>query len=250
MRERVSLAALIVAFAMLWVPVGQHAFLIEHWMKLGTFMAPCLVLVAVSFSTGRKVRIARAISLCLLIAYIVHQFEEHWVDLYGRTYAFKPSLNDLLSNLLGAPTGQEYLSDASVFVINTSLVWLVGALAVWRGSAHVFAPLCMAAIVVVNAISHIGAGLMSSSYNPGLVTAVAVFLPVGIASYILLARATPATVGLILASLGWGVIAHILMVGGILAMSQFNQSPEVVYFAVLIAWSILPAFVFPNTKTG
>ena len=246
MTNGVSFGALIAAFAFLWIPLGQHDFLVQHWMKVGTFMAPFLVLVAFSFSSSERSINARSISLALLVAYILHQFEEHWVDVYGRSYAFKPYLNEFLSGLLGYAQMQELMSDASVFVINTSLVWLVGALAVWRGGGHVFAALCVAAIVVVNAISHIGAGLISGSYNPGLLTSVLVFLPVGIGAYVLLARSPGATAGLIGASLIWGLIAHLIMIGGILAMSQVPEIPQSVLFAALIAWSVLPTFIFPN----
>ncbi|MEO1700641.1 MAG: HXXEE domain-containing protein [Pseudomonadota bacterium] len=244
--KRVSSGALIAAFAFLWIPLGQQDFLVQHWMKVGTFMAPFLVLVALSFSDSGRFIDTRSIALALLVAYILHQFEEHWVDVYGRTFAFKPYLNAFLSNLLGHAQVQELMSDESVFVINTSLVWLVGALAVWRGGEHIFAAFCMAAIVVVNAISHIGAGLISGSYNPGLLTAILIFLPVGVGAYVLLARNPASTAALISASLIWGLTAHLIMIGGILAMSQISQLPESVYFAVLIAWSVLPACIFPN----
>ena len=246
MAKWVSLGALIAAFALLWVPLGQHDFLVQHWMKVGTFMAPFLVFAAASFSTSGAFINARSISLALLVAYILHQFEEHWVDVYGRGFAFKPYLNEFLSGLLGHAQVQDLMSDASVFVINTSLVWLVGALAVWRGGGHIFAALCMAAIVVVNAISHIGAGLISGSYNPGLLTSVLVFLPVGIGAYVLLARSPAATASLISASLIWGLVAHLIMIGGILAMGQMSSLPESVFFAALIGWSVLPAFILPN----
>ncbi|MEO0715112.1 MAG: HXXEE domain-containing protein, partial [Pseudomonadota bacterium] len=233
-------------FALLWVPLGQHDFLVQHWMKVGTFMAPFLVFVAASFSTSGAFINARSISLALLVAYILHQFEEHWVDVYGHGFAFKPYLNEFLSGLLGHAQVRDLMSDASVFVINTSLVWLVGALAVWRGGGHIFAALCMAAIVVVNAISHIGAGLISGSYNPGLLTSVLVFLPVGIGAYVLLARSPAATASLISASLIWGLVAHLIIIGGILAMGQMSSLPESVFFAALIVWSVLPAFILPN----
>lgn len=246
MTKGLSFGALIAAFALLWIPLGQHDFLIQHWMKVGTFMAPFLVLVASGFSTSERFVNAQSISLALLVAYILHQFEEHWVDVYGRSFAFKPYLNEFLSGLLGHTQVQELMSDTSVFVINTSLVWLVGALAVWRGDGHIFAALCMAAIVVVNAMSHIGAGLMSGSYNPGLLTAVLVFLPVGIGAYVLLGRSPVVTPGGITASLIWGLIAHLIMIGGTLAMSHVPEFPESFLFAALIAWSVLPAFIFPN----
>ncbi|MEM1079381.1 MAG: HXXEE domain-containing protein [Pseudomonadota bacterium] len=250
MNDRRSFAALVVAFAFLWIPFGQHGFLMQHWMKVGTFMGPFLILVALSFSDKSTRLNARTVSLVLLVAYIIHQFEEHWIDLYGRTYAFKPSLNEFLSNLLGRPDVQEFMSDMSVFVINTSLVWLVGALAIWRGGENVFAALCMASIVAVNAISHIGAALLSESYNPGLLTGVFLFLPIGIWAHIWLGRNSQATRLLHLASLAWALIAHILMIIGILAMNQFSQIPESAYFAVLVVWSLLPAFTPSNWLSG
>ncbi|MEL6896643.1 MAG: hypothetical protein AAFP90_11115 [Planctomycetota bacterium] len=36
-------------FGMLWDPLGQHKFLIQHWMKVGKFMAPFLLTVAFAF---------------------------------------------------------------------------------------------------------------------------------------------------------------------------------------------------------
>ncbi|MEM8562111.1 MAG: HXXEE domain-containing protein [Pseudomonadota bacterium] len=245
--DRAATAVLIIAFAMLWVPLGQHAFLTVHWMKVGTFIAPFLLLIAFSFGSDRELLSnPRMLSLLLLVAYLVHQFEEHWVDLYGRTYAFKPYLNEFLSTQIGYVSTIEFMSDRSVFVINTSLVWLVGALAIWRGSAHIFATLCMAAIVVVNAISHIVAGAIAVRYNPGLLSAVVIFLPLGLAVYGKLLLAGAATIRLAIASLIWGLLAHVLLIGGILAMNQYDRLPETVYFVVLVAWSILPAFAFPQ----
>ncbi|MEM1235718.1 MAG: HXXEE domain-containing protein [Pseudomonadota bacterium] len=242
MNDTRSLVALVLAFAFLWVPLGQHDFLTLHWMKVGTFMAPFLVLVAVSFSDKSTRLDARGVSLALLVVYIIHQFEEHWIDIYGRTYAFKPNLNEFLSGLLGRPDVQEFMSDTSVFVINTSLVWLVGALAIWRGPQHVFAALCMASIVVVNAVSHIGAAVIAGSYNPGLLTGIVLFLPVGIGAYVWLGRVSKPPLRIIAASLAWGLIAHVLMISGVLALNQFSQIPESAYFAALITWSLVPAF--------
>ncbi|MEL6436713.1 MAG: HXXEE domain-containing protein [Pseudomonadota bacterium] len=250
MSRYASPAIVVLAFGMLWIPFGQHEFLLQHWMKVGTFMAPFLILIAVTFTSDGVVPLnARAMAVLLWVAYIVHQFEEHWIDLYGRSYAFKPYLNDFLSNLLGQTGGAEILSDASVFVINTSLVWLVGALAVWRGSGHIFATLCMAAIVVVNAISHIAAGVASQTYNPGLLTAIAVFVPLGGAVYLWSLRTDLATAALCFASILWALLGHIFMIAGLLALNGFGHSYEPIYFAVLIAWSVLPCFLFPTTAS-
>lgn len=142
------------------------------------------------------------------------------------------------------------LSDADVFVINTSLVWLVAALALWRGSAHIFPTLCMASIVVVNGTSHLSTAVISGTYNPGLFTSVIIFLPLGLIAYASLYRTRLATWHSIVGSLIWGVLAHIIMVAGIVLTTRFPMIPEHVYFASLIVWSALPITLFvPNVKT-
>ncbi|MEL7444209.1 MAG: HXXEE domain-containing protein [Pseudomonadota bacterium] len=248
MMRRGSLACLVIGFAMLWVPVGQHDFLVENWMKVGTFMAPFLVLMAFAFrseqanSSGPDVRF---VSAMLLLAYIIHQFEEHWVDLYGNTYAFKPYLNDMLLDRLGGHEGSpQALTDAGVFVINTSLVWLVAMLAIWRGSSHLFPTLCMTSIVFVNALSHTGAALLNGSYNPGLLTAIIVFLPLALSVSVSFGRSGVASFREATASVIWAVLAHAIMILGMISTRWLMLLPEAAYFVILIAWSIMPVFIF------
>ncbi|MEM7059628.1 MAG: HXXEE domain-containing protein [Pseudomonadota bacterium] len=248
MTKHFSLACLIIAFAMLWVPIGQHDFLIVHWMKVGTFMAPFLVLIAFTFGAAQKSFFEpdiRFVALWLLIAYIAHQFEEHWVDLYGNTYAFKPYLNAMLFERFGAANAPSLpLTDAGVFVINTSLVWLVAGLAIWSGTSHVFPTLCMASILLVNALSHVGAAISGGGYNPGLLTSVVAFIPLAIGVYVWVVRTGKADSRQAVASIVWGVLAHVVMILGIVSTGLWSLAPEPVFFAVLIAWSISPLFMF------
>ncbi|MEO0550235.1 MAG: HXXEE domain-containing protein [Pseudomonadota bacterium] len=244
-RDR-SLILLVLAFAMLWAPFGQHDFLVENWMKVGTFMAPFLLFVAFAFmppkdkDTGFDLRIA---TLFLLVAYIVHQFEEHWIDLFGNVYAFHKSVNELVLGLLGAPEGSiGPLTREGVFVINTSLVWLVACLGIWSAPRHAFPALAMMGIVLVNAIAHILNGV--AGYNPGLLTSVIVFLPLSGFFYFKSIRSGAANRKEVFASLVWAVIAHVLMAGGMIAANWFNLFSETVYFALLILWSIVPVFLF------
>ncbi|MEO0329790.1 MAG: HXXEE domain-containing protein [Pseudomonadota bacterium] len=236
---------LIVAFAMLWVPLGQHTFLIEHWMKLGTFMAPFILLVAFSFrlepTVAPKTNV-RFLSLIMLVAYIAHQFEEHWIDLYGNTFAFKTYLNSMLLSQLGATDGAVILlSDAGIFMINTSLVWLLASLAICLGSRNIFPALCMTAIILVNAFSHIIASISSLNYNPGVLTAIVIFIPTGVLIYAWFLQSKTASLPAVGASIVWGILAHIFMVSGII-LSGWNQLiPEVVYFGFLVIWSVVPA---------
>ena len=232
------------AFAMLWLPLGQHAFLTYHWMKVGTFMAPFLMLVA--FSCGQTVRFKDPsfIGLVMLVAYIGHQFEEHWIDLYGREFAFQSALNQMIGSAFNVQTENgdvpEILTRASVFVINTSLVWLVGALAIWRGNTDIFPVLAMNAIAFVNAISHIASALATGGYNPGLLTSVAVFLPLSFWAYWVLWRDGMARLKLIGLSIVWAVAAHVIMIFGLFVANWWRLIPEFLYFCVLVLWSVLP----------
>ncbi|WP_179954192.1 HXXEE domain-containing protein [Denitrobaculum tricleocarpae] len=252
MKKTAGIACLSVSFAMLWVPLGQQVFLIEHWMKVGTFMAPFLLFIALTFRQEARLRPTvdvRAVALLLLIAYIAHQFEEHWVDIYGNNYSFKPYLNaTVLESLGAAENARPVLSDAGVFVINTSLVWLVAALAIWRGPDQVFPTLCMAAIVVVNALTHLGAWSVRGDYNPGLLTASILFLPIGLTTYLWIFRSGVARWQAIAASLGWGGLAHVIMIGGMILSGWLQTISEITYFALLVGWSILPVFLFRAEK--
>lgn len=247
MNDRIAGSFLILAFAMLWIPLGQHEFLTKHWMKMGTFMAPFLLFVCMVFVRQEKPYTdPRFLSLILLIAYVIHQFEEHWIDLFGRRYAFHPYLNEFLSGLTGSESGTEFMTPAAIFVINTSLVWLVAALGIWRGCDNIFATLCMAAIVVVNAFSHIGAGLSGSTYNPGLLTGTVLFVPLGIGVYLWLLRTNLTSIRQVLASLLWALAAHVIMIGGILAIRYFAWLPEITYFVALVFWSTVPSLAISN----
>lgn len=237
-------AMLALAFAMLWVPLGQEAFLHAHWMKLGTFMAPFLMLVALALAPedGLAWRDLRVLSLLMLIAYIAHQFEEHWVDLYGRPYAFHASINALIRETFAMPADAEVLSPAAIFVINTTLVWFLGAVAMWRAPAHAFPAMAFCGIVLVNAVVHIALAL-GGSYNPGLLTSVVLFLPLGIFVVVLSARAGVSG-RLILAGIVYAIAAHAVMAGGILLSSVKGVLPESAYFGALVVSAAAPLVLF------
>ncbi|MEM9381629.1 MAG: HXXEE domain-containing protein [Planctomycetota bacterium] len=247
-RSRSIAATVALLFTMLWAPLGQTEFLVEHWMKVGTFAAPFLLLGALAFAPepgeGRFLAEPRTAAVALLLAYIAHQFEEHWVDVTGATYAFYAQTNEMLLGKLGAGPGAEYpLTREAIFVINTTLVWLVGALAIWRAPRFVFPTLAMASITVVNAVVHIAAGALSGAYNPGLLTAFVVFLPLGLAVYRAALATGTATRRTVAVSLVWAVLGHVLMVGGLLAANWFHAISQSAYFVALGVWSALPSLL-------
>lgn len=234
--------SIVVLFLMLWVPLGQFAFMTQHWMKVGTFAA-AFMLIAYFATASRRPEMSDPafMSIVLLAVYVAHQFEEHWIDLFGNQYAFYDYVNALVRRVIdsGDPSVVA-LTPSAIYVINTSLVWLVGLIAVARSGRHLFPVLALAGITLVNGVTHVLAGLINLSYNPGLLTSVVLFLPLSVAFYRLLLEQRPAMKYQAFVSIVWAILAHVLMVAGMLAAKVFGVIPETVYFGSLVAWSLLP----------
>lgn len=237
-----------VLFGMLWLPVGQQAYLHEHWMVIGVFGAAFLMLGALLFTgdDGSPLQDFRFVSVLLFAAYAVHQYEEHGTDFLGRRYAFMPFLNDLLRERFTECAGRVNcpLNPENIFYINTTLVWLVILLAVWAGRRLPFVGLCAAGIVVVNGILHIVQGVALGKYNPGLVTSIVLFLPLGLYYYRFAWSQALADRVTIAASLVWGVIAHVVLLAGVVAIYVHDQLPHPAYLVILVVYSMSPLALF------
>ncbi|MEM9923425.1 MAG: HXXEE domain-containing protein, partial [Cyanobacteria bacterium P01_D01_bin.50] len=189
----------------------------------------------------------KLMSVLLLMAYMIHQFEEHWIDISGNQYAFYGYFNTLFLSILGAQDSSVIiLSREAIFLINTSLVWLIGIIAIWRSPKHLFPALAMNGIVLINAISHIFPGILKQSYNPGLLTAIVIFLPLAIAFYRKVLFINPGAKLQVIASIIWAILAHGILITGLLLANWFELIPEKIYFIVLVLWSVIPAFLFNN----
>ncbi|MEM6265247.1 MAG: HXXEE domain-containing protein [Bacteroidota bacterium] len=242
-------ASIALLFAMLWVPMGQYDFLVEHWMKIGTYAIPFLLIGAFTLSPNRNLKAlfqdTRFWGILMLIAYILHQFEEHWIDLLGNYYAFYQFNNAFILGNLGHPdSAVKPLSPEAIYVINTSLVWLVGLLGIWRSPKHLFPTIAMASIIIVNGVVHILASLVKFQYNPGVLTSVVVFVPIYVWFTKYLFRQSPNYKRQIIGGIIWAFLAHVIMVGGLLMANWFHVISELVYFILLVVWSVIPLVMF------
>ncbi|MEM7715821.1 MAG: HXXEE domain-containing protein [Cyanobacteria bacterium P01_A01_bin.68] len=248
--SKITFASICLLFFMLWAPLGQYDFLIENWMKIGIYAVPFILFIFFSSRTEQTEAVfsdTKLMSVLLLMAYMIHQFEEHWIDVFGNQYAFYEYFNILFLSVLGAQDSSVIiLSREAIFLINTSLVWLIGIIAICRSPKHLFPLLAMNGIVLVNAISHILPGIFRQSYNPGLLTAIVIFLPLAIAFYRKVLFTNPGAKLQVIASIVWAILAHVILITGLLVANWFELIPEFVYFALLVLWSVIPAFLFNN----
>jgi hypothetical protein len=140
--------------------------LFTYWVY-GGFLAGIMILALMPLLAVGWSPAFTAIFL-LLPVYMIHQYEEHDADRF-RLY---------INRTVGY--GAEVLTPAAVFLINIGAVWLLDVVVIYL-AARVDLGLGLIAVhlMLINAVVHIIGALRSRSYNPGLVTAIVLFLPVG-----------------------------------------------------------------------
>lgn len=146
-------------------------WLADHWVAGAGFMAGALL--ALTPALAGLMPLPLLLILMHSPGYMLHQLEEHTGDRF-RSFAN--------GRVFG---GRDALSVAAVLVINVPVVWGLNLAAFYAALA--FGPgwgLAAPYAMLVNAITHIGARARLGIYNPGLVTAVALFLPLSLATIV------------------------------------------------------------------
>lgn len=142
--------------------------------------------------------------------YMLHQFEEHGVDLLGRRYPF---LDGLCAALGYADPATCPADPRFILAVNVTLVWVAGPLSAAVGRRRLYVGATFLCTPLINALVHTAPALLKGEYNPGLATSLALFLPVCIYTIHRLRR-VGALDGPRLASLVvFGVLVHGVLVG-------------------------------------
>lgn len=166
----------------------MQKWLATHWVAGAAFMCGALLLVLPVTGGGAE----RIIYLAGPI-YMFHQMEEHLGD------RFRTFVN---TRVFG---GIEALTVADVLWINLPGVWGINLLALY--AAHWLAPgwgLAALYLILLNGIAHVGMAVGLRGYNPGLGTAVVLFIPFGIYGI----AAVPGTLAQNLFGLAVAVLVH------------------------------------------
>ena len=137
-----------------------------HWPAAALFTS--LFLLALTPMIAASAGLALTLIFLQVPLYMIHQFEEHTGDRF-RLY---------INRTIGG--GREALTPAATFWINSLGVWAVDLVAVYL--AWFVGPawgLAAGYLAVVNALPHIGMTIKHREYNPGVITAALLFLPLG-----------------------------------------------------------------------
>lgn len=144
----------------------MFARLVANWVY-GGFLAGLLLLLLTPV-LSRSWPTALVVTFLCLPVYMLHQYEEHDDD------RFRLFVNQKIGE------GRVGLSRLAVFVINVPGVWgMVEISLALAATVSVGFGLIAIYLVLLNGMIHIVQAVVSRGYNPGLGTAIALFLPLG-----------------------------------------------------------------------
>ena len=183
-------------------------------------VAPLLAAVLLAWSfTERRVDAGRSrwedpVFLLPLVwpMYLLHQFEEHGFDFHGQRYAFLGAM----CHTLGFETGPACPADEPfIFAVNVIACPLAFVLPyLFRRTRPLLAAMAWG-VPLVNAVSHVAAAMHERSLNPGVVTSVLLFLPLGVWVMRASVRAGVLRAGQLALVLGSGVVLHVVLIGSV-----------------------------------
>lgn len=185
---------------------------------------------------GSRFRDPAWLACLMLPLYMVHQFEEHGIDLLGRHYHFIEEICGVVARDPDpCPADPPF-----ILAVNCGGgVWIPGVLAIAFRRTRPLVGACALGIPAVNAVAHLGQVVVLGRYNSGAVTAALLFVPgCGFALWQLrrigvLSGARPLRV------LATGGILHALLIGSLLARRQ-GWIGEGLLVAINLGYGVLP----------
>jgi hypothetical protein len=172
--------------------------------------------------------------------YMLHQFEEHGVDLFGRRYAFQAAICAVLghpADVAGCPASEPFL-----LAVNVGTVWIAGVCAGLAGPRRPMVGAATVGLLAANAAAHIAPALRSGTYNPGLLTAGLLFFPTSAWILAVLVRRCGLRPVHAAAAVGAGVLMHGVLIGSLILRDR-GVIPEAVSLALQIANGFVPLAV-------
>ena len=210
--------------------------ILHYWPWAGLFLSLVLTLFLTLRKRGDVFQVGWWFAI-LLPLYMLHQFEEHGIDLFGHAYAFQPFFCHVLGfqdDLVNCPATPWFL-----MMVNVGTVWVLGACAWWFGSRRPFVGAAMNALLLTNGMVHIASGLRFGIYNPGLATSILFFLPVSIWTYRFWIKQKVLKMAYLPLSIGCGVLIHLVLMGSVKAF-QFGWIDDSVLGVIQVVNGLFP----------
>lgn len=172
----------------------------RNWFLAGTLAGLFLLAVLPVMSGGMST--ALMLVYLQLPIYMLHQLEEHYDD------RFRVFVN---SHLAG---GRDALTTPAVVFINVPGVWGVNLVSIYLARfVDIGLGLIGIYLTLVNVVAHLASAVVLRGYNPGLATAIVLFVPAGLWGLIAVSREPGVTVMHHVLGLGIAVLIHAAIMG-------------------------------------
>jgi hypothetical protein len=158
--------------------------------------------------------------------YLLHQFEEHGVDLLGRRFAFLADLCATLGHveLSSCPADPEFL--CAVNAVGCQIAFAMSL--VFRRRSPLVAA-CAWGVPLVNGVIHVGTAVAHGAYNPGALTSLILFLPLCAWMLRTVVWAGVVSPSQVLRVVATGVVVHVVL----LASLQLHERGWISHGAML-----------------
>lgn len=155
----------------------------RYWSSVGLGAAVALLLVLFftdtcrSRPTGSRWRDPVWIAWLMVVAYMLHNFEEYGIDALGRAFHFPATACAQygFDGIAGCP-----LVPSFFVAVNIPFVWIVLPIAAVWCRRNPAVGLTGAGLLFTNALSHLGGLLTPMGYSPGTLTAAVIFIPLSV----------------------------------------------------------------------
>lgn len=183
---------------------GVWRWLVTEWQWPNAALFAAVFLIVLSPVVGASLTLAATLVYAQLPAYLVHQWEEHTGDRF-RAY---------VNNRMGG--GRELLTRRATFWINSLGVWaLIAAALLLAVFVRPGAGLVAGYLSLLNGLVHAAQAARFRGYNPGLLTAAGLLIPLGLACVVVAGReesvAPHAASAASIVLLHLGIVAHAAM---------------------------------------
>jgi hypothetical protein len=159
--------------------------------------------------------------------YLVHQFEEHGIDATGHAYAFRGFLCAAVgyADPEACPVPLSFIT-----TVNVAAVWIAAPLSALLAARWPVIGLSFFAIPAVNIFAHAGPAILSGRYNPGLLSALVLFLPLCLLVFAVAVSRYQLGFRSIFATLVAGIALHIALMTSLMAFIDGRIGLEMLLF--------------------
>lgn len=188
------------AFAFVW-----------PWIGIGAAGLLLILLTTSALRSDPKVsrwRDMTWLTWAAVFTYLVHQFEEHGIDAQGQAYAFRAMLCAAVgfADANACPVPVSFIT-----AVNVALVWVAGPISALLAARWPVIGLSFFATPATNLFAHLVPAALSGIYNPGLLTALVLFLPLSLIAFAAAVTRYHLGIRSIIATLVAGIILHVVL---------------------------------------